>query len=90
LPTYSIRDGDPHVEVDYDASGRLTTIRCANNTGKTVTVTLTRGDASRTYSQAFGAGTNTLAVPTTVAGRVVVTARDRQRLDGLFGGIMVA
>ena len=94
MPTYPLGawlDKQIRLEADYDASNRLTTLRCVNNAaGHTLTVDIGRSAGTgRRYGTTFGAGTTTLVILTTTANRIIITPSTRGRFLGLDGQIEV-
>lgn len=93
-------DKTGQVEVEYNTSDRLTLVRAVVPVGRSVSVSLRRADRTgTTYTRTFGPGTNTLVIPTTVAGRIQLTRPTldgqgrpdaRGRLEGMDGWIEVS
>lgn len=73
------------VEVDIDGSNRITAVRWIGD--DPATVTLARGDGTRTYT--LPRGTRSISVPTTTANRVQLSFdAARNRYSGLAGQIL--
>jgi hypothetical protein len=74
MPTKTVatfQNGLVEFQVDYDASNRLTALRCINKSDGDMVGEATREDNGRSYSKTFLAHTTTyIPIPTGVAQRI--------------------
>jgi hypothetical protein len=72
-------------EIDYDdVLLRLLAVRCVNDSDHTCRASLTQIANGRTYTRDFAPHTTqSLSIPTNVAGRINVTIDARGRVDGV-------
>lgn len=77
-------DGSYKFEVDINANGRPTALRCVNTTGQAAWGQVTQVSNGRTYGTRFANGTTEIAIPTGAAQRLQYTYDPvRQRFDGV-------
>lgn len=82
--------GNPLVqfELEVDSNNRATALRCINNSTEAAWGSLTQASSGRTVGLRFPPGTTVLAIPTTVALRIMALLDSRGRLTNIDRNIV--